>query len=47
MVWDENGRDVECGVTGRATRVVQDEVGCGITARAAHVVQDEVGYGVT
>ena len=47
MVWDENGRGVGCGITGRAARVVQDELGCGITARAARVVQDEVGCGIT
>ena len=38
MVWDENGRGVGYGITGRAARVVQDELGCGITARAALVV---------
>ena len=32
-----------CGITGRAARVVQDEVGCGITGRAARVVSRGLG----
>ena len=31
------------GITGRAARVVQDEVGCGITGRAARVVSRGLG----